>query len=309
VITLLDAPTTTVAIVAYRRPHALARLLEAVADPALDVIVVNVGGDAEVARVAREACTPVRVIAVENRGYAAAVNAGAAAARGDVVVFTNDDVLLTADAVARLATTIRSGGADVALPRVVTSDGSDVGTALALPTPDRLLVEWALLPDRPVAVLNGRLTIEKWRRPSATQEIKAGTAAAVAARRDVLRSTPLPEDYFLYWEELEWFWRLHERANGVVLVPDVTVVHDGGRDDVRAAKSRRLARNAVRCVRRTQGWWAALLAYPIVIVWNARLLMVDAARSVLHQRLVSRTRLNARTAGFVAALGSWKELL
>ncbi len=40
--------------------RALARLLDAVGDPALEVIVVNVGGDLEVGRVAREAPTPVR---------------------------------------------------------------------------------------------------------------------------------------------------------------------------------------------------------------------------------------------------------
>ncbi len=141
------------------------------------------------------------------------MNAGAAVARGDVVVFTNDDVLLTAEAVAGLAAVVRSGDADVALPRVVASDGTDAGTALALPTPDRLLVEWALLPDRPVRVLDRRIAVEKWRRPPTTgKRSRREPRRRSPSRRDVLQTTPLPEDYFLYWEELEWFWRLHERA-------------------------------------------------------------------------------------------------
>ena len=294
--------TTTIVIVAYRRPRSLARLLDSVGDPAYDIVVVNVDNDPEVLATAGNARVPVRVVAVDNRGYAAAVNAGAAVARGDVVVFTNDDVVLTPHAVAHLADAVRVGGADVALPRVVTRDGTDVGTALALPTPERLLVEWALLPDRPVPMLDGRIRVEKWRRPVATQRVDAATAATVAVRADVLRSTPLPEGYFLYWEEMEWFWRLRESARAVVLVPDATVVHAGGHEDVRPEKSRLLARNAVRCVRRTQGVRAAALAYLIVILWNARLVFGDAARGA------PRARLTARIAGLAAALGSWREL-
>ena len=48
----------------------------------------------------------------------------------------------------------------------------------------------------------------------------------------------------------------------VELHPDAVCVHDGGRDDVRPDKSRLLARNAVRCIRRTQGRRSAALAVP-----------------------------------------------
>ena len=245
--TIIPAPpTTTVVIVSYRRSEALRRLLESVVAPELDVIVVNVEDDPAVDEVARVAALPVRVIVIGNRGYVAAVNAGAAAALGDVVVFTNDDVVLTTAAVVKLAAVLRGGGVDVALPRVVTSQGVDLGTVLALATPERLLVEWALLPDHPVAALDGRIHVEKWRRPLTQQVVEAGTASVVATWTHVLRNTKLPEHYFLYWEEMEWFWRLREDARCVVVEPGVTVVHDGGRDDVRPEKSRLLA--ATRCV-------------------------------------------------------------
>jgi GT2 family glycosyltransferase len=291
-----------VVIVAYRRPRALARVLMSLLEGAFDVVVVNVGDDDEVADAARASLVPVRVVATENRGYAAAVNAGAAAARGDVVVFANDDVRLDVDAVERLAGVVRSGTADAALPRVIGSDGHDTGTPLALPTPDRLLVEWALLPDRPLPVLRNHLAVEKWRRPDHTERVRAGTAAVVAVRADLLHDAPLPEDYFLYWEEVEWFWRLRELGSLVVLVPEVTVVHEGGRDDVRPEKSRLLARNAVRCVRRTQGVRAALVAYAVVVLWNLRLVVGDVVRAK------PRGRLAARFAGLQAALGSWIEV-
>ena len=276
-----------------------------VSEAALDVVVVNVGGDAAIDDVVRGA-NSVRVIAVDNRGYAAAVNTGAAVALGDVVVFSNDDVMVTAAEVSQLAASVRTGGADVALPRLFSSDGREAGTTLALPTLHRLFVEWALLPDRPIGAVASRFVVEKWRRPLSTQKIQAGTAAVVAVRADVLRDIPIPEAYFLYWEELEWFWLLHARGKDVVLAAEVTVLHDGGRD-VREEKSRLLARNAVRCVRRTQGRRAALWGYGIVILWNARLVAVDAVRTLVRPRLVPRTR-GAGMAGLVSALGSWREL-
>ena len=53
------APVTSVVIVAYHRPVSLARLLDVVSEAALDVVVVNVGGDAAIDDVVRGAQFPV----------------------------------------------------------------------------------------------------------------------------------------------------------------------------------------------------------------------------------------------------------
>jgi hypothetical protein len=88
-----------------------------------------------------------------------------------------------------------------------------------------------------------------------------------------------------------------------VLVPDAVVRHAGGRDDVRADKQRLLARNAVRCVYRTQGRRAAVRAWPIVMLWQLRLLVVDGLRALLGRE----NRVPARAAGVAAAFGAWRE--
>jgi GT2 family glycosyltransferase len=296
----------TFGIVAYRRPRPLGRLLDRVEGSDLDVVVVNVGADGAV----RELCADrpgVRVIDVENRGYAAAVNAVAAAAQGDTIVFSNDDVMVDVESVERLVSVVAQGEADVAVPRVVQPDGAEVCTVLALPTPGRLLLEWAILPDTPPG--GGRTYgVEKWRRPTTRQEIDASTAVMIAVRADVLRSTPLPEEYFLYWEELEWFWRLRAKGHRVVIEPGAHVVHDGGRADVRPDKSRLLARNAVRCVRRTQGRAAAATALLVVVLWNVRLFVLDGARAAMAPTPVGRERLRARLSGLRAAVGGWDEV-
>jgi N-acetylglucosaminyl-diphospho-decaprenol L-rhamnosyltransferase len=297
---------TTVGIVAFRRPEPLRALLDALADTPYDVIVTNVGADPAVSAVCASR-SRVQWIDIPNRGYAAAVNALAGVATGDTVVFTNDDVTFDGGAVEELARIVRSGTADVAVPRVLRPSGEEEGTVLALPTVGRLLLEWAILPDAPPA--DGRSHgVEKWRRPRATEAIGAATAVMVAVRTDVLRRIPLPEEYFLYWEELEWFWRLRDAGRRVVIVPSARVVHDGGRVDVRSDKSRLLARNAVRCVRRTQGRNAAVGALLVVLLWNLRLVTIDLLRLVLAPTRTRRERVRARWSGVRAALASYGEL-
>jgi GT2 family glycosyltransferase len=294
----------TLGIVAYRRPGALRSLLSRVTGGPSEVLVVNVDGDPDVSAVVR-AYASVREIVIANRGYAAGVNAIAREARRQIVVFANDDVEMCRGAVERLASPIRRGDADVVVPQLVGADGAIEPTVRALPTLRSLFVEWALLPDRPNPLVGRLAGVQKWRRPSRAARIEAATAAVVATRRDLLRDEPLPEEYFLYWEELEWFWRLRERSAIVQLDGLTQVTRWPGRDDQRAEKSVLMARNAVRCVRRTQGRTRARLALPIVVLWQLRLVMTAGirARSVEEPRRL----LDARLAGLSAAF-AWKEL-
>jgi glycosyltransferase involved in cell wall biosynthesis len=92
------SPFFSVVVPTFQRPDGLARCLEALAAQELprdrfEVVVVD-DGSAEPPRgiVARFAATlDVRLIEQSNAGPAAARNAGAAAARGDYLVFTDDD--------------------------------------------------------------------------------------------------------------------------------------------------------------------------------------------------------------------------
>ena len=292
-------------VVAFHRPESLRRMLAA-AMPDVEVIVVNIEGDPAVTAAATEARSDATVIeTATNVGYAAGVNLGVDAARADVVVFSNDDLVVPPDGMAALAAVVAAGEADVALPALRLPTGEREPAALALPSPWALLKEWALLPDRRVSWLDRCLVVEKWRQPMTAERIEAGTAAIVAVRRDVLLEEPMPESYFLYWEEMEWFWRLATRGLIVQARPEIEVVHLGGRDDVRPDKSRLLARNAVRCVRRTQGRMAAVRGYAAVLLWQVRLVFVDGLRASAGRCDVP---LRSRVAGFSAAAGSWREL-
>jgi GT2 family glycosyltransferase len=266
------------------------------------IVVANVENDADVAAVARDV-THVPIEA--NVGYAAAVNAGVRAATGIAVAFMNDDVVVEPGDLQRLALLVTGSDADVAVPQVVDATGEVERTIAALPTPATLAREWLLLPDQPLGTAR-RTRVEKWRLPVVVEEVSAASAMLVVTRREVLERHPLPEAYFLYWEEAEWFWWLREAGLRTVYEPAARCVHVGGRREVRSDKSRLLARNAVRCVRRTQGRLAALAAWPVVVLWNLRLVVSDAVR--LPAGRTGAARVAARLAGLGAAAAALAEV-
>lgn len=296
-------PSVTFAVVAYHRPDSLRALLKAVGgDARIETIVVNVDDDAAVAAVAAEAGAAT-VPLPGNPGFAAAVNAAARVASTSTVVFSNDDVATDAAAVLALA---GAAGDGVAVPHVVDPGGRTQPTIAALPGWRSLAVEWLLLPDRPVPGLRWA-PVQKWRAPVAAEPVAAASATVVAVRTALLRDVPLPEQYFLYWEEMDWFARLARRGVAVWYRPEIVVTHRGGRAEVRADKARLLSRNAVRCVRATRGRAAAAAAWPVVVAWSVRLAVLDIGRAAMGSA-PARRRVRARLAGVRAATAAVGEI-
>jgi len=303
-----NSPELSFVVVAFHRPNSLQAMLRQISDPRIEVVVVNIEADPAVEAVARAA--GVSVVKIDgNPGYAAGVNAGVTHTTTATVVFANDDVSCRPETLLALGKQIRDGDADVAVPRVLGVNGETVPTIQRLPSLGGFVLEWMLLPDRPVRLLQRVMRIEKWRHPVSAERVGAASAVVVGATRSLLDAVPLPEVYFLYWEESEWFTILARRGARVLYFPDLTVEHRGGSALIDAGKSVLLARNAIRCIRRVRGPTAARAAYLVGIGWNLRLLILAAIRMVSSRGAPGRSRLvfRARYAGLGAALRAWEE--
>lgn len=289
-------------VAAYRDPCSLRRMLAPLVRRDVEVLVVNVTADPGVELV----CADLGVRHVptpENVGFAAAVNVGVGAASGEVIVFANDDLGVAPDDLERLVTMAARVG--VAVPRHVDPEGNTRYTIQPIVSCWTLFLEWLLLPDVPPRMLRG-LPIQKWRLPDRSSRVPAATAAIVAARRDILEAHPLPEAYFLYWEEAEWFAVLGRAGVETWYVPDAVVVRSDGRSVVSVEKSRLMARNAVRVVRRVHGRRAAALAWIIVVGWNLRLWAVSVAPRGSGRR--DPGAIQARRAGLLGAFRAIAEV-
>ncbi|MCP3959634.1 MAG: glycosyltransferase [bacterium] len=110
-----DGPTISVVVRTRGRPELLAEALCSLAESTYrraDVVVVNDGGEPPVIE---DFPLPLEVVNLaENRGRAAAANAGVAAARGDFVAFLDDDDLVEPEHLATLAGLVRAEGVRVA---------------------------------------------------------------------------------------------------------------------------------------------------------------------------------------------------
>ena len=114
-------PPVTVCIVHHERPELVRMAVESVYAqdyPALDAVLVDDGSEGEEALAALAALEAEfgargwRVVRQENRYLGAARNAAAAAARGEWLLFLDDDNVLFPDAISRLVRAARFSGAD-----------------------------------------------------------------------------------------------------------------------------------------------------------------------------------------------------
>ena len=177
----------------------------------VEMIVVldgEVDGSADIVRRAATAL-PVSLVAFpENRGRAAALNAGFRAARGDVLVRADDDLELERDFAEhhwRLHQERRCGV--VAMCRDV-------------------------FPDTPYARAYGRDADEKIRAaafatpPERTWRWWSGNVSATREDHDLVGE--YDESFREYgWEDIDWGYRLHRLGVPIVVPPGFTTLHHG----------------------------------------------------------------------------------
>lgn len=162
-----------------------------------------------------------------NRGLAAAMNQGALAARGDVIVFVNPDAAFEAGSLDAFASAMdRHPDAGAVVPLVRFPDREVQTTAGNLPT----LSE---------ALLGRQMQRRKWGSPRGfcwdgwnhDEEREVGRAGDVcfAVRRRALAEAGLFDERFrLDWESVDWSARLRDAGWKIWFTPSAELVHHAG---------------------------------------------------------------------------------
>lgn len=263
--------TLGVVVVAYQDAVALDHCLASLA-AVQDVLVANVAAASVVADVARaHQRRELRIDA--NVGYAAAVNESVShlPAGCDTVLFMNDDVRLCSDPP-------EVGGTSVRIPRQRSPSGEELRVVHRLPTPLGFCREWVFARRSPERGAGRAL-------PPGT----FGNAAAVIAPRSVLEEHPLPAEYFLYWEEAAWFWRLADASVHVRFDDDIVVERPPGAAELSDLKARLLGENLIRLAVERYGARAAVPYLLLGGLWLARLVITDSFRPDRRRRWRARS--------------------
>jgi N-acetylglucosaminyl-diphospho-decaprenol L-rhamnosyltransferase len=164
----------------------------------------------------------------ENGGYSAAVNEGLASTKNREILLLNSDVLITPSSVARLVRIWeRLGFQSILAPLHFEPDGFPQLTWGEMPTPQaeakRKKLELALSHRQP------------WAREEAlTEACKTRAVDWVSgscmffSRSTALDIGPWDQNFFLYFEDLDWCLRARERGYSVYHTSEVQVIHQHG---------------------------------------------------------------------------------
>jgi GT2 family glycosyltransferase len=212
-------PLVTVVILSYARPEPLRRAIESVAQqsyPGLDILVID-NRSAQSSAIARVVSTfpRVRFIANEaNLGFTGGMNVGIAAAAGELVYLTEDDVSLRPGCLGAMVDYIERHR-DAALVAPVMYDQSSGAVRSA---GGRFVLD----PVFSLKIITRRVSGQG----HAPFDVMYVPGASILARTALLRKmNGFRQDFFLYQEDLELCIRVLKSGHRIVTVPEAGVDH------------------------------------------------------------------------------------
>ncbi len=293
-------PSATIILITHNGQPYLEECLDSLRRallPGAEVVVVDnasTDGSAELVR-ARMPEAKLVVNAV-NCGFAAACNQGAAMARGEILVFLNQDTRVERDWLRALLKGFRDD-----------SVGLVTSTVLWMDRPDR--VQSCGQDIHYTGLVFGRAFGVPRAEVPAPAEIGAVSGVSFAVRREVWDALGgLCEPFFMYYEETDLSWRARRAGYRCVHVPDSVVYHAGRTDRPGPAALYWSYRNRALAVLRNWRWSTLLLLLPALILAEALEWALALARGqaglwakgravgwlLAHPREVARIRAEAR---------------
>ncbi len=228
-------PLLSVVVVTYNSAHEISSCLQSVyADlerSLAEVIVVDSASADNTVAVVQAEFPSARLLRLsDNRGFAAAVNAGLESARGSLILLLNPDTVVHSGATrAMLDALERDSRIGVVGPRLLNADGSLQRSCREFPS---LLGDLIGLAE--LYRISWLLRLLGRRLPSLGDHSRAGfvewvSGACLLVRRTVLDTTgSMDECYFMYSEEMDWQYRMRADGWRVWFEPSACVTHTGG---------------------------------------------------------------------------------
>jgi GT2 family glycosyltransferase len=272
---------------------------------AVSLVVVDNGGSVSAEAIRKAWPDATVLVNASNRGFGPAANQGAAAARGDVVLFLNPDTRAEGEPFSAVARALDADERVVAVaPRLVEMDGGAAPNgALRLAPPgreDQATFQLRRLPSLGsdvcelmlidhVAPNNAARRRSRYadENRDAAFPVEQAAAAALAVRKEAFaRCGGFDERYVPAWyEDVDLCGRL-SAAGTILYLPEARFRHRGGESAARLGYARFLPvfyRNALR-YRRDRYGFAARLAYRVLLAMILRLTLLPFRRDVPRSR-------------------------
>src|SRR5579884_102658 len=232
-------------------------------------VVDNASPDESAGMVAAE-FPSVRLIAnAENAGFTRANNQALRLAAGRHVVILNPDTEAEPDSLTTLVRFLDSHSeAGACGPKLLNSDGSLQPNGRPFPTPWREFLGVTGLRNLNRAAFDRRL--EYGRAEFETLcEVDVVSGACMMVRKSVMDQVGmLDESFFMFYEEIEWCWRIRRAGWKVYYVPQARVVHHwmGSVRQQSRAMTARLFRSQLIYYQKTAGLPARLAMRGVMLM-------------------------------------------
>jgi GT2 family glycosyltransferase len=195
-------------------------------------VVDNASSDGSAAMVAAE-FPEVRLHALaENLGFAGGNNVALRGVDTEFALILNPDVRVTPDSVARLLAFLDHTPEATAVSPLLAGEDGVPQTHLyrRFPTLPQVLLFWTVL--GPVARQSGSLR-RRWfehdLRSTEPVEVEQLPGAAILLRTEALRETGgWDPDYFIWFEDVDWCYRVRQAGGRLYVLPAARVAHHGG---------------------------------------------------------------------------------
>jgi GT2 family glycosyltransferase/lipopolysaccharide/colanic/teichoic acid biosynthesis glycosyltransferase len=228
-----------------------------VASGLAEVIVVdNASSDDSVGVVRRGFPWATVIAGAENLGYSKGVNAGIRRARGRYLLVLNPDTVVHRGAIQKLCDFVeRTPDAGIVGPKLVFRDGSFQLSCRRFYTFTVLLLRRTPLGRlfRSARAVRDHLMLDFDH--AATREVDWVIGAAMFVRREAVDSVGLMDErFFLYFEDVDWCYRMKQMGLRVYYLPDAVIEHGYRRESAQTVMNRSFMAHLVSLFRYYEKW-------------------------------------------------------
>jgi len=211
------APILSIVILNYKTDEMTYRLVKKLQDDEIEIILVDKRSSENPKTKVAELSHVRYPDPGTNLGFAGGVNYGIAQSRGEWIMLLNSDADTDVQTIKTLLNKCQTANMKVAAPRLAGNDGTietNVGLFSGL---FEHPINWLFL--RPRFVL-----------PTVDTKVHTATGGALLIHKSIIQTVGLLDEknFFMYFEDMDYSYRLHRKGVSILYVPTCVIKHIGG---------------------------------------------------------------------------------
>ncbi|MEJ2720512.1 MAG: glycosyltransferase, partial [bacterium] len=251
----------SVVIVSYNSRSVIGPCLDSLKKQSIsdrtEVIVVDNASSDGTSTLIRERYPWVKlIVGRKNVGFSRGVNMGIRAAEGDYFLILNPDTVVREDSIEKMLSFLKdTPSAGIVGPKLIYHDGNLQYSCRRFYTFKVLLLRRTfvgkIFKDSSAVADHLMLDFDH----NSTREVDWLLGACILVRREAVESVGLMDErFFLYFEDVDWCYRMWQKGWKVFYHPGSVVVHDYARDSAQSVLNRSFIAHLASLIRYYEKW-------------------------------------------------------